>query len=109
YAVEVGARQFCVREMARLLRPEGLLFCSVPNRLYPFEVHTGNWGWNYFPKLLHARIVGCTASEVMRLAKPWILKLHRTPWHELVRPWSNFCLRRIDRALRSTAAGSRPV
>jgi len=83
-----------VREMARLLRHQGLLFCSVPNRLYPFEIHTRKWGWNYFPNALSAQIVDCTAWEVQRLARPLRLKMHRTPVLELFRPWSNFCLRR---------------
>ena len=94
YAVDVDVRRFCIHEMARLLRPEGLLFCSVPNRLYPFEIHTRKWGWNHFPKLLHAHTVDCTAWEVKRLALPWVLRLHRTPVIELFLPWSNFCLRR---------------
>ena len=94
YVVDREARKFCVREMARLLRPQGLLFCSVPNRLYPIEVHSRKWGWNYFPELLHAQIVGSTAWEVKRLAGPSVLRLHRTPLVEFFRPWSNFCLRR---------------
>ena len=93
YAMD-DVRQFCVREMARLLRQGGLLFCSVPNRLYPFEIHTRKWGWNYFPKLLNARTVDCTAWEVKRLARPCALKLYRTPLIDLFRPWSAFCLRR---------------
>ena len=94
YVVDKDTRRFCVREMARLLRRGGLLFCSVPNRLYPFEIHTRKWGWNYFPQLLRAQTVDCTAWEVKRLARPFILKLHYTPVLELFRPWSNFCLRR---------------
>jgi SAM-dependent methyltransferase len=94
YVVDKEIRKFCVREMTRLLRPGGLLFCSVPNRLYPLEIHTRKWGWNYFPKLLRAQTVDCTVWEVKRLARPSILKLHRTPMLDLFRPWSNFCLRR---------------
>ena len=94
YVVDVDARRFCVQEMARLLRDGGLLACSVPNRLYPFEIHTRRWGWNYFPNLLRAQIVDCTAWEVKRLARPLRLKLHRTPVLELFRPWSNFCMQR---------------
>lgn len=94
YVVEPDTRRFCVQEMARSLHPGGLLFCSVPNRLYPFEIHTRKWGWNYFPKLLRAQTVDCTAWEVQKLARPCRLRLHRTPWLELIRPWSNFCLRR---------------
>ena len=93
YAVEAGVRRFCVQEMARLLQPRGLLFCSVPNRLYPFEIHTRKWGWNYFPRAFGAHTVDCTAWEVQRLARPRVLSLHDTPWIELFRPWSNFCLR----------------
>lgn len=94
YVLDTDARKFCVQEMARLLCHGGLLFCSVPNRLYPLEIHSRKWGWNYFPTLLHARIVDSTAWEVKRLARPLTLKLHRTPLIELFRPWSNFCLRR---------------
>jgi ubiquinone/menaquinone biosynthesis C-methylase UbiE len=94
YVVDADARRFCVHEMARLLRRGGLVFCSVPNRLYPLEIHTRKWGWNYFPKLLHAQIVDCTAWEVQRLARPLVLRMHQTPLIELFRPWSNFCLRR---------------
>lgn len=106
YAVDVDVRRFCVQEMARLLRPEGLLFCSVPNRLYPFEIHTRKWGWNYFPRLMGARTLDCTAWEVKRLARPFVLTFSETSWIELVRPWSNFCLRREAEGLasRKTAA-----
>ena len=109
YAVDVNVRSFCIREMARLLRPQGLLFCSVPNRLYPFEIHTRKWGWNQFPKLLNAHTVDCTAWEVKRLAHPWVLSLHRTPWIELLRPWSNFCLQRetaLPAAFEADTTGS---
>ena len=99
YVVNREARKFCVQEMARLIRPGGLLFVSVPNRLYPFEIHSWwrgkpNWGWNYFPKLLHADTVDATVWEVKKLARPTVLKLHRTPMMQLFRPWSTFCLRR---------------
>jgi SAM-dependent methyltransferase len=94
YAIEADVRRFCVQEMARMVVPKGLLFFAVPNRLYPFEIHTMKWGWNYFPKLLNARTVDCTAWEVKKLARPTVLKLHRTPILQLFRPWSAFCLRR---------------
>jgi SAM-dependent methyltransferase len=99
YVVAPEARKFCVQEMTRLITPGGLLFISVPNRLYPFEVHSWwrgkpNWGWNYFPKLLNAHTVDSTVWEVQKLARPAVLTLHRTPFLQLLRPWSNFCLRR---------------
>jgi len=94
YVVDPTARKFCVQEMARLVVPGGILFFSVPNRLYPFEIHTRKWGWNYFPKFFRAKIVDVTAREIQKLALPVVLKLHRTPIVQLVTPWSNFCLRR---------------
>jgi len=111
YVVDMKLRGFCIREMTRLLGTGGRLFCSVPNRLYPLEIHTRRWGWNYFPKLMRAQTVDCTAWEVKRLARPVILKLYRTPWLELFRPWSNFCLRREadDAAVDSSHASAAPM
>ena len=102
YVVDPDARKFCVQEMVRLIAPDRLLFVSVPNRLYPFEVHSWwrgkpNWGWNYFPKLLNASTVDSTVWEVKKLARPTVLKLHRTPLVQLFRPWSTFCLKREPR------------
>ena len=94
YCVELPIRQFCIGEMVRLVRPDGLLFFSMPNRIYPFEIHTRKWGWNYFPKWLNAPTVDCTFWEVRKLARPAVLKLHRTPLVQLVRPWSNFCVKK---------------
>jgi ubiquinone/menaquinone biosynthesis C-methylase UbiE len=94
YATEGDSRRFCVREMVRLVAPGRCLFFSVPNRLYPYEVHTGKWGWNYFPRLLGARTVDSSFWEVRRLARPDVLTLERTPIAQLLRPWSSFCVRR---------------
>jgi SAM-dependent methyltransferase len=99
YVVDRAARAFCVREMTRLIRPGGLMVISVPNRLYPFEIHSWwrgrpKWGWNYFPKLLKADTVDCTVWEVQKLARPASLKLYRTPVRQLFKPWSTFCLQR---------------
>jgi hypothetical protein len=80
--------------MSRAIAPGGLLFVTVPNRLYPFEIHSRKLGWNYFPKLLKAGIVGSSACEVKHLARPHSMKLYRTPWLQLVRPWTNFCLKK---------------
>jgi hypothetical protein len=81
--------------MVQLVRPGGLLFFSVPNRLYPFEIHTRKWGWNYFPKWLNARTLDSSFWEVRKLALPNVLKLHQTPLVQLVRPWSNFCVKKV--------------
>jgi SAM-dependent methyltransferase len=94
YATEKTIRTFCVREMVRLVAPGGFLFFSVPNRLYPFEIHTGKWGWNYFPDLLGARTVDSSFWEIRKLARPDVLELYCTPLVQLFRPWSNFCLRK---------------
>ena len=37
----------CVREMARVTRPEGRILIFVPNRLYPFETHGVFWQGRY--------------------------------------------------------------
>jgi SAM-dependent methyltransferase len=94
YVVELESRRFCVQEMTRLVGLRGFLFFSVPNRLYPFEIHTRKWGWNQFPRLLKAHTVDSSAWEVIRLARPHVLKLHQTPVVDLFRPWSAFCLKR---------------
>lgn len=95
YAIESGVRRFCVQEMVRLVDSRGLMFFAVPNRLYPFEIHTGKWGWNYFPKWFNAPTVDVTFWEVCKLAKPYRVKLHDTPLSQLLRPWSAFCLKKI--------------
>ena len=95
YVIEAQARRFCIQEMVRLVSPGGLLFFSVPNRLYPFEVHSRKWGWNYFPKLLKARTVDSTFWEVRRLARPTRLRLRPTPILQFLRPWSNFCVQKL--------------
>ena len=92
YATDPEVRRFCVQEMVRLVNDGGLLFFSVPNRLYPFEIHTGKWGWNYFPESLRAHVVDCTFWEVRKLARPARLTLHRTPFRQLLTPWTNFCV-----------------
>src|SRR5689334_1823809 len=79
--------------MVRLVKPGGLLFFSMPNRLYPFEIHTRKWGWNWFPRLMNARTLDCTWMEVEWLARPAKLSLYWTPVMQLLRHWSNFCLK----------------
>lgn len=94
YVTEPAARRQCVHEMARLVRPGGLLFMTVPNRLYPVEIHSRKLGWNYFPKQMDAYSVGSTAWEIKAMASPITMKLYRTPVLQLFSPWTNFCLRR---------------
>lgn len=94
YVPELASRKFCVQEMARVIAPGGVLFMSVPNRLYPIEIHSRKFGWNWFPGLLKARIVGSDAWEVERMARPYILRLYRTPWFRLLTPWTDFCLKK---------------
>lgn len=103
YCVAPGVRSFCIGEMVRLVSPQGLLFFSVPNRLYPFEIHTRKWGWNYFPKWFDARTVDSSFWEVRKLALPNVLTLHRTPLMQLVRPWTNFCVKKEAAAANPSA------
>lgn len=95
YVTDMDVRKLCVQEMARSLVPGGLLFMTVPNRLYPVELHSRKFGWNYFPHLLKARIVGSSMWEVKHLARPYVLRPHRTPLRQLLAPWTNFCLKKI--------------
>ena len=102
YVVDRHARRFCIQEMVRLISQRGLLLVSVPNRLYPFEIHSwwrgkAKWGWNYFPRLLNANTVDSHVWEVKKYARPEVLQLHRTPVFDLLRPWSTFCLRRAGK------------
>lgn len=94
YIIQPDVRRFCAQEMARVLVEGGLLFVSVPNRLYPVELHSHKFGWNYFPKLLKARIIGSTVWEIRRLARPHVLSVYRPQLFRLLTPWTNFCLRK---------------
>ena len=96
YVTDPAIRTLCVQEMARILVARGLLFMSVPNRLYPFELHSRKFGWNYFPRQLKARIVGSSMWEIKTLARPHVLKLYRTPLLNLFTPWTNFGLRKAS-------------
>jgi ubiquinone/menaquinone biosynthesis C-methylase UbiE len=96
YITAPDVRKRCVQEMARVVSRGGLIFVTVPNRISPIEIHTGKWGWNYFPSLFDAHIVGSTAWEVAKLARPHLLKLHRTPLLQLFTPWTSFCLKKAD-------------
>lgn len=94
YVVDPQLRKRAVQELARIAAPGGVLFFAVPNRLYPFEIHSRKFGWNYFPQLLGARMVGSHAWEVQKLARPYELRLYRTPAHQLFTPWTNFGLKK---------------
>lgn len=94
YVTDPGTRKLCVQEMARVVTPGGLLFMTVPNRLYPIEIHSRKLGWNYLPRLLKARIVGSSMWEVRALARPSRMKAYRTPFLRLFTPWTDFCLRK---------------
>lgn len=96
YVTNPDARKLCVQEMVRVVAKGGSLFMSVPNRLYPVEIHSRKLGWNYFPRLLGANIVGTSVWQVRRLARPHVLRLHRTPTLQLFTPWTNFCLQKIS-------------
>jgi len=95
YVLDTDVRTFCVREMVRTVANGGLLFFSVPNRIYPFEIHKRKWGWNYFPQRLGATIIDSSYWEIRKLALPSILRLHNTARVQLIRPWTNFCLKKV--------------
>lgn len=95
YVTDPEVRKLCVQEMARVIVPGGLLFMTVPNRLYPVELHSHKLGWNYFPRLLKARIVGSSLGEVKAMARPHVLKPYHTPLLQRFTPWTNFCLKKV--------------
>lgn len=95
YVTDPKVRKLCVQEMARIIKPGGLLFMTVPNRLYPIELHSHKLGWNYFPRLLKARIVGSNVWEVRALARPTLLNPHRMPLLQALTPWTNFCVEKV--------------
>jgi ubiquinone/menaquinone biosynthesis C-methylase UbiE len=97
YIIDPAIRKLCVQEMARIIRPGGFLFVTVPNRLYPVELHSHKLGWNYFPRLLKARIVGSHVWEVRALARPTLLNPHRIPLLQPFTPWTNFCMEKAPR------------
>jgi len=48
-------------EIWRVLKPGGVLYLALPNRLWPKETHTGLWGLAYFPRIfqdVYVRICG---------------------------------------------------
>ena len=94
YVIDPAVRKLCVQEMARVIKQDGLLFMTVPNRLYPVEIHSHKLGWNYFPRMLNARIVGSSMWEVRALARPHMLRPYHTPLRQRFTPWTNFCLRK---------------
>lgn len=96
YVADPAVRKLCVQEMARIIKSGGLLFMTVPNRLYPVELHSHKLGWNYFPRLLKARIVGSSLWEVRALARPHVLVAHRTSLLQRFTPWTNFCLKKVS-------------
>lgn len=96
YVADPVIRKLCVQEMARVIKPEGLLFMTVPNRLYPVELHSRKLGWNYFPRMLKARIVGSSVWEIKSLARPHVLAPYRTPLFQRFTPWTNFCLKKVS-------------
>lgn len=104
YVTNVAVRRQCVQEMARIVAPGGSLFMTVPNRLYPIEIHSRKLGWNYFPTLLKARIIGSDVWEIKKLARPHAFELYNTRFRQLLTPWTNFCLKK---SIQATAGSLR--
>lgn len=69
-----------MREVRRVLRPEGVLLLTTPNRLYPFEPHTGLYGPHYLPLSL--------ADRYIRWRNPSFLQEYPTYGEiHLLTPW----------------------
>lgn len=104
YIPDADVRRFCVQEMARIVAPGGSIFMTVPNRLYPIDIHSRRLGWNYFPKLLKAKTVGSDVWEIKKLARPHAFKLYNTRFRQLLTPWTNF---RLKKGIPATAGNLR--
>ncbi len=67
-------------EIRRVLRPEGILLLTTPNRLHPFEPHTGLYGAHYLPVPL--------ADRYIRWRNPSFLEEYSTYGEiHLLTPW----------------------
>ena len=63
-------QQSFLNEIRRILRPNGILFLTTPNRIYPFEGHTFMWGPQYLPVWL--------ADRYIRWKNPSFLQEYKT-------------------------------
>jgi SAM-dependent methyltransferase len=69
-----------LREICRVLRRNGILMLTTPNRLYPFEGHTFLYGPQYLPVRL--------ADRYIRWKNPSFLQEYRTYGQvKLLNPW----------------------
>ena len=88
-----------LREIRRVLRPDGLLLLTTPNRLCPFEGHTFLIGPQFLPISLADRYIRCLRPQFFReyhsyaevqllmpgrmkalLAEAGLCPLHELPW-----------------------------
>ncbi|OFV91370.1 MAG: hypothetical protein A3H28_12000 [Acidobacteria bacterium RIFCSPLOWO2_02_FULL_61_28] len=69
-----------LREIRRVLRPDGILLLTTPNRLHPFEPHTALYGPHYLPVPL--------ADRYIRWRNPSFLQEYKTYGEvHLLTPW----------------------
>ncbi|MGH9786792.1 MAG: class I SAM-dependent methyltransferase, partial [Terriglobia bacterium] len=73
-------QQAFLREIRRVLRRDGILLLTTPNRLYPFEPHTNLYGPHYLPVSL--------ADRYIRWRNPSFLQEYLTYGEiHLLTPW----------------------
>lgn len=73
-------QQGFLREIRRVLRPDGILLLTTPNRLHPFEPHTGLYGPHYLPVWLADRYIRWRNPSFLQ-EYPTYREIHLlTPW-----------------------------
>jgi ubiquinone/menaquinone biosynthesis C-methylase UbiE len=85
-----------LQEAYRVLHPNGILYLSTNNRLYPIEPHSQLWGVNYLPQKLAARYVAWRGRAILdytwdvhAFVPPILKSMVRKSGFEIVSSWNS--------------------
>src|SRR3989344_2995802 len=76
----VSVPQQLLKEVSRILKPDGKFYLAFPNRISPKETHTGIWGLNYVSRsaaqfLLRSILKRNTVEEInLHFVSYWMMK-----------------------------------